>query len=130
VAVLVHAAGIPAFAYIFSQLHGTFYIKEHQTQKSLIYSTLILAVAIVDASACLFSWFLLEAVGEFWVDRLRIEAMTRVLDQPKLWFDGRTNTESHITSSLDRNAEEMRNLVGRFMGFVVTAAVMMLIAMI
>ena len=129
-AVLVHAAGVPAFAYIFSQLLGTFFIKEHEAQKALLYSTLILLVAIVDASACLLSWYLLEAVGEFWVDELRIEALTRVLDQPKAWFDVGTNTVSNVASSLDRSAEEMRNLVGRFIGFVITAAVMMLIAII
>ena len=130
VAVLVHAAGVPTFAYIFSQLLGTFYIKERQAQKALIYSMLILAIAIVDGSACLLSWYLLEAVGEFWVDTLRIEAMTRVLDQPKAWFEAGANTVSHITSSLDRNAEDMRNLVGRFIGFIITAAVMMLIAIL
>jgi ATP-binding cassette subfamily B (MDR/TAP) protein 1 len=129
-AVVVHAVAIPAFAYIFSLLLGTFFIKERQAQKALGYSILILAVAIVDGVACFLSWYLLEAVGECWVDRLRIEAMARVLDQPKAWYDTGANAAPHITSSLDRNAEEMRNLVGRFMGFVVTAAVMMLIAII
>ena len=70
VAVLVHAAGAPAFADIFSQVLGTFFIKEHQAQKALVYSMFILLVAIVDASACLLSWYLLETVGEFWVDKL------------------------------------------------------------
>jgi ATP-binding cassette, subfamily B (MDR/TAP), member 1 len=129
-AVIVHAVAIPAFAYIFSLLLSTFFIKERQAQKALGYSILILAVAIVDGVACFLSWYLLEAVGECWVDRLRVEAMARVLDQPKAWYDTGANTASHITSSLDRNAEEMRNLVGRFMGFVVTAAVMMLIAIV
>jgi ATP-binding cassette, subfamily B (MDR/TAP), member 1 len=129
-AVVLHAVAIPAFAYIFSLLLGTFFIKERQAQKALGYSLLILAVAIVDGVACFLSWYLLEAVGEAWVDRLRIEAMARVLDQPKAWYDTGANAVSHITSSLDRNAEEMRNLVGRFMGFIVTAAVMMFIAII
>jgi ATP-binding cassette subfamily B (MDR/TAP) protein 1 len=130
VAVLVRAAGVPAFAYIFSQLLGTFFIKEHQVQKALFYSTLILAVAIIDGIACLVSWYFLEAVGEFWVDNLRLTAMTRVLDQPKVWFNAGSNTVSHITSSLDRNGEEVRNLVGRFIGFITTACIMMLIAII
>ena len=129
-AVVVHAFAIPTFAYIFSLLLGTFFIKERQARKALGYSVLILAVAIVDGVACFLSWYLLEAVGEAWVDRLRIEAMACVLDQPKAWYDTGANAISHIASSLDRNAEEMRNLVGRFMGFVVTAAVMMLIAII
>jgi ATP-binding cassette, subfamily B (MDR/TAP), member 1 len=130
VAILLHATGVPAFAYIFSQLLGTFFIKENQAKKALLYSMLILAVAVVDGTACLLSWYLLEAVGEFWVDSLRIEAMTRVLDQPKVWFGAEMNTVSYITSSLDRSADEIRNLVGRFMGIAVTAAVMILTAII
>ena len=128
--VLVHAAGIPSFSFIFSQLLGTFFISENQAQKALIYSMAILGISIVDAIACFLSWYLLEAVGEAWVDKLRVDAMTRVLDQPKEWFDSDVDGVSTITSSLDRNAEEMRNLVGRFAGIVVTVIAMMLIAIV
>ena len=130
ISVLVHAAGIPSFSFIFSQLLGTFFISENQAQKALIYSTAILGISIVDAIACFLSWYLLEAVGEAWVDELRVDAMTRVLDQPKDWFDSDVDSVSTITSSLDRNAEEMRNLVGRFAGIVVTVIAMMLIAIV
>ncbi len=128
VSVLVHAAGIPVFSYIFSQLLGTFFIKQGQAKKALVYSMAILGISILDAIACFLSWYLLEAVGESWIDKLRIDSMTRVLDQPKEWFDAEQNSVSAITSSLDRNAEEMRNLVGRFAGIVITVAVMMVIA--
>jgi ATP-binding cassette, subfamily B (MDR/TAP), member 1 len=51
-----------------------------------------------------------------------------VLDQPKAWFDDEENSQAGLTSSLDRNAEEMRNLVGRFAPFIVVVAAMMTIA--
>lgn len=130
VSVLVHAAGIPAFSYIFAQLLGTFFLKHDQAQEALIYSMAILGISVLDAVACFLSWYLLEAVGESWVDTVRLEAMTCVLDQPKAWFEAEENSVSKITSCLDRNAEEMRNLVGRFAGIVITVAAMMLIAII
>lgn len=130
VAVLVHAAGIPVFSYIFSQLIETFFVKKDQARQALIYSMTILGVAVVDAIACFLSWYLLEAVGEAWIDKLRVEAITRVLQQPKVWFESELNSASSVTSSLDRNAEEMRNLVGRFAGLTVTVAAMMLIAVV
>jgi hypothetical protein len=46
---LVHAAGPPYFSYVFSQLLGTFFIKDHQAQKAQIYSMAILGIANFDA---------------------------------------------------------------------------------
>lgn len=56
--------------------------------------------------------------------------MQRVSDQPKAWFDDDRNSPSNLTSPLDRNAEEMRNRVGRFAVFVVVVASMMAIALL
>ena len=127
-ATVVHAASPPSFSYVFSQLLGTFFVKENQSQKALIYSLSILGIAFVDASACLITHYLLEAASQAWVDVLRVRAMKRILDQPKAWFDEDSNSASSLTSCLDRNAEEMRNLVGRFAAFILAVAVMMSVA--
>jgi ATP-binding cassette subfamily B (MDR/TAP) protein 1 len=74
--------------------------------------------------------YLLECSGQAWVDKLRVEAFRRILDQPKSWFELDDNTVSRLNGCLDRNAEEMRNLVGRFAGFVFVAASMTTIATI
>ncbi len=125
---LVHAAGPPVFSYIFSQLLGTFFIKEGQAKKSLIYSMAILGIAIIDAISDGSMHYLLEGCGQAWVDSLRLQAFERILDQAKAWFDMQENSLSGVTSCLDRNAEEMRNLVGRFAPFIVVIAAMMAIA--
>ncbi len=128
VSALVHAAGPPSFSYVFSQLLGTFFIQDQQAQKALIYSMAILGIAIVDAISDGGMHYLLEGCGQAWVDNLRLQAFERVLDQPKAWFDDEENSLSALTSCLDRNAEEMRNLVGRFAPFIVVVAAMMTIA--
>jgi ATP-binding cassette, subfamily B (MDR/TAP), member 1 len=128
VAALVHAAGPPVFSYIFSQLLGTFFIKEGQARKALIYSMAILGIAIIDAISDGSMHYLLEGCGQAWVDRLQIQAFERILDQPKAWFDEEENSLAKLTSCLDRNAEEMRNLVGRFAPFIVVVVAMMTIA--
>lgn len=128
IAALVHAAGPPAFSYVFSELLGTFFIMENQAQKALIYSMAILGIAIVDALSDGSMHYLLEGCGQAWVDGLRLQAFERVLDQPKTWFDQEENSLASLTSCLDRNAEEMRNLVGRFAPFIVVVAAMMTIA--
>lgn len=125
---VVHAGGPPVFSYIFSQLLGTFFMKEGQARKSLIYSMAILGIAVIDAISDGSMHYLLEGCGQAWVDRLRLQAFERILDQPKAWFDMQENSLSSLNGCLDRNAEEMRNLVGRFAPFIVVVAAMMTIA--
>jgi ATP-binding cassette subfamily B (MDR/TAP) protein 1 len=129
-AALGHSAVPPAFSYILVQLFQTFYIPDGASKQALIFAMVILGIAVVDAVLCFSMHYLLEAASQAWVDRLRTEAMQRVLDQPKAWFDDDRNSPSNLTSSLDRNAEEMRNLVGRFAAFIVVVASMMTIALV
>ena len=110
------AAATPTFAYVFAKLLGTFYLDDHsqRTQQARTWSLSILAVAIVDSIASYFMHYLLERCGQIWIDALRKKALKRILDQPKSWFDEEANSRTHLTECLDRNAEEMRNLLGRF----------------
>ena len=128
-AAFVHAAATPVFSWVFSQLLSSFYVP-NGSQVALKWSLAVLGVAITDGVASYFMHYLLETCGQAWVDTLRIEAMKRMLDQPKAWFDIDKNSLSRLTECLDRNAEEMRNLVGRFAGFVFVAVVMMLIGVV
>jgi len=57
-------------------------------------------------------------------------AMRGILQQPRKWFEKDENKASNLTRCLDRDAEEMRNLVGRFAGFIFVAVVIMVIGMI
>jgi ATP-binding cassette, subfamily B (MDR/TAP), member 1 len=80
---IVHAGGPPVFSYIFSQLLGTFFIKEGAAHKALIYSMAILGIAVIDALSDGGTHYLLEGCGQAWVDSLRLQAFERVLGQPK-----------------------------------------------
>ena len=129
-AALGHSAVPPGFSYILVQLFQTLYIPDGASKQALKYAMIILGIAVADGVLCFLMHYLLEAASQAWVDRLRTEAMQRVLDQPKMWFDDDRNSPSNLTSSLDRNAEEMRNLVGRFAAFIVVVASMMIIALV
>ncbi len=128
VCALVHAAATPVFSWVFSKLLATFFLKSGRSKMALTWSLSVLGVAVGDALASYFMHYLLEACGQAWIDTLRVEALKRILDQPRAWFDRDKNSISRLTECLDRNAEEMRNLVGRFAAFGFVAVTMMLMA--
>ncbi|MCJ1292429.1 hypothetical protein MMC34_003979 [Xylographa carneopallida] len=127
-AALIHAGATPIFSWVFSKLLGTFFLTTGRSQQALIWSMSVLGVAVSDATASYLMHYLLELCGQAWVDSLRVEAMKRILNQPRSWFDRDKNNLSTLTECLDRNAEEMRNLVGRFAGFAFVAVTMMSIS--
>ncbi|KAK2803052.1 hypothetical protein FQN50_007133 [Emmonsiellopsis sp. PD_5] len=130
IAALVHAAVTPVFAILFAQLLGSFFLPGDRSRMALQSSLAIVVVAVANGIASFFMDFLLECSGEAWINCLRTEAMTRILSQPKGWFEKEENRGPTLTMCLDRNAEEMRNLVGRFSGFLFVAAVIMIMAVI
>ena len=125
----VHAAATPVFSWAFSQLLTTFF-RPSGSAEALKWSLSILMVGVVDGTASFLMHYLLEACGQAWVDSLRVEALRRVLDQPRSWFDQNENGVSSLTESLDRNAEEMRNLLGRFTGRIFVAVVMTMVGIV
>lgn len=126
----VHAAATPVFSYVFAKLLSTFFIKTHRSEMALKWSFSVLGVATCDAVASFVMHYLLEKCGQIWVDTIRVEAMKRMLDQPRAWFDRDKNKRSKLTDGLDRNAEEMRNILGRFAAFVFIAVLMMAISIV
>ncbi|GAQ08037.1 alpha-factor-transporting ATPase [Aspergillus lentulus] len=127
IAALVDATATPVFSYCLSQLFQSFYDVK---VSSLRWAVAVLGVAVIDGTASYFMHYLLEASGQAWVDQLRKEAFRRVLDQPRQWFDEEGNSPSRITACLDQNGEDMRNLVGRFGGYVLVAVAITLTAVI
>jgi ATP-binding cassette subfamily B (MDR/TAP) protein 1 len=124
----VHAAATPTFAYVFSKLLATYSIPENRTQKTLMYSMAMLGIAAIDGLHVYCFRYLLEYAGQRWVDSMREKAMIRILDQPREFFDREMNSVSRMTEGLDRNAEEMKNILGRFIGMIFSAALMAIIA--
>ena len=130
IAALLHAAATPVFSYFFSQLLSTFYLPDAsaRSQQSLIYSLSILGIAAIDSSASYLMHYLLENCGQQWIDTLRTRAYRNILDQPMAFFSLDENSTEKLTETLDRNAEETRNLLGRFAAFVFVAVTIMIIA--
>jgi len=126
----IHALGAPICAFVLSLLLRTYAIPGGDKQKALLYSMIMLGLAFIDAAHTYLGHVCLEYVGQCWVDSIRSKAMTRILDQPRAFFDKEENAVSRLTGNLDRNAEELRNLVGRFSGLVWTATVMVSVAVI
>jgi ATP-binding cassette subfamily B (MDR/TAP) protein 1 len=74
--------------------------------------------------------YFLEICGEAWMDTFRKNAFERILDQPQAWFEKNGNGSLRLTSALDQNGEDMRNLLGRFGGYVVVAVSITLMSIV
>ncbi|KAJ5579811.1 ABC transporter integral membrane type 1 [Penicillium hispanicum] len=127
---LAHASATPIFSYCLSQLVGTFYARSNSAKLTMKWSLAVLGVSIGDGISSYFMHYFLEFSGEAWMDTLRKKALQRVLDQPRSWFEKDGNGSFRLASYLDQNGEDMRNLLGRFTGFVIVAAAITVMAII
>ncbi len=123
---LVVAGSVPAFSIVFANLLAALYKKENRQEAGQKWAIILLGIAISGAIATFLSHYLLEWAGQIWINDLRQQAFNRVLRQPKTWFENPKHSPSQINECLDRNAEEMRNLVGRFAPLLLVVVVMIL----
>lgn len=122
------AAGSPVFSYILAQLFETYGTGAQGKHKALVYSLSIIGIAFVMAASAFFQHYCLEYAGQRWINRIRELALERILNQPRDFHTNDENSVSRITESLDRHAEEMRNLLGRFSSIVLTAFIMIVVS--
>lgn len=127
---LAHASATPVFSYCLSQLIGTFYAGKNSANLARKWSLAVLGVSCGDGLSSFFMHYFLEFCAEAWLDTLRKKAFERILGQPKAWFEKDGHGSSRLASYLDQNGEDMRNLLGRFAGFVIVAAAIMIMAVI
>ncbi|OBT62446.1 hypothetical protein VE03_08637 [Pseudogymnoascus sp. 23342-1-I1] len=130
VSAFVYAACTPVFSFVLAKLFNTFYETHNQDADARKWALTILVIAVVDGSSSYTFYYSLDRCARAWVDSLRKEALTRILDQPRSWFDEAENSLSILNESLDRSSEEMRNLLGRFAGYTFTAASMIIIGVV
>ncbi|KAI1314004.1 P-loop containing nucleoside triphosphate hydrolase protein [Xylaria venustula] len=123
---LVVAGSVPAFSVVFAHLLAALYQKENRQEAGRKWAVILLGIAVSGAFATFLSHYLLEWAAQSWINELRKQAFNRVLRQPKAWFENPRHSPSHINECLDRNAEEMRNLVGRFAPLLLVVVVMIL----
>ncbi|KAK4635206.1 Alpha-factor-transporting ATPase [Fulvia fulva] len=123
----VHAVGSPLFSFVLVKLLATYQVPGGDKAAALKWSMAILGIAFADAAHTWTLRFFHEYTGQLWVDSIRAEAYSRILDQPKHFFEKDENGVSKLTESLDRNAEEMRNLLGRFASLAYVAVLMVIV---
>lgn len=126
----VHAVCSPAFAYVISKLLGTYTVPAGEKNKSLLFAMIVLVIAFIDGFHTYMYRMVLECISQAWVDYIRADAFGRILDQEREFFEKDENGTSRLTEGLDRNAEEMRNLVGRFAAMVWIATLMVIVTVI
>ncbi len=129
-ATLGHAVAPPAFSYALVQIFNTYYIPTDYQHKALMWSLVVIGIAVGDGAACFFMEHLLDTSSQVWVDTLRTQAFQHILRQPKGWFDEEQNSPDVLVSSLDKNAEEVKDLVKRFAAQLLVVFAMMLLAII
>ncbi|KAF5690975.1 STE6 [Fusarium circinatum] len=125
---LVGAGSIPAFAYCFAQLLGAMWSQGDKLAEGKRWAIYLIVIAVMDGVCTGGGRYLLEMVGQAWINTIRVEALKRILRQPRAWFDRSRNSPGRINECLDRNAEEMRNIVGRFLPIIITVTVMIIAA--
>lgn len=126
VACIVAAACNPVFSYVFAQLVAAFWAPPAEMRASgQAWAIRLTIVGAADGLATFSAFYLMQHAGQAWVTSLRVEALKRILSQPKQWFDVHTHSPSRLADVLDADAEEMRNLVGRFVPIIMIVVTMM-----
>ncbi|ROT36315.1 P-loop containing nucleoside triphosphate hydrolase protein [Sodiomyces alkalinus F11] len=128
---VIVAVASPLFSYCFAWLLSAFWADTDDRESAgRLWAILLIVIAVVNGLAMWTGRYLMEYAGQAWINALRLEGPKRILRQPKVWFDKPQNSVGRINECMDRNAEEMRNLVGRFAPILVIVTVMVLTAVI
>lgn len=125
----IMAATTPIFSYIFAELLSVLFLSGHES-RALSYTLSILGLASMNGVATFFGRFLFEVSSERWVCATRLEALRRILAQPKEFFDSESHSISRLAESLDHYAEDMRGILARFASLGYVALLMLVIAVL
>lgn len=126
----ISAVTTPIFAYCLSKLLGAMWSPNNKASSGKIWALYLIAIAVIEGVSAGLGKYLSERAAQAWVNAIRLEAYERILHQPKTWFDKSKNSPGRVNESLDRNSEEMRNIVGRFVPIVLTVVIMVLTSLV
>ncbi|KAK6527122.1 hypothetical protein TWF281_010314 [Arthrobotrys megalospora] len=119
---IISAAATPAFSFALARLVYIFFTDFSGTgTQAAFWAVVITGIAVFDSAASSLQLYCLEYSAQRWIDSVRIRAYGLVMSQARSWFDVDKNKISRIAQALEGNAEEMRNLLGRQLGFAVGA---------
>lgn len=130
-ACMVAATCNPVFSFVFAQLIAAFWAPPAEMRAAgQTWAVRLTIVGAVDGCATFAAFYFMQFAGQAWITSLRVEAMKRILSQPKQWFDSPSHSPGRLASVLDRDAEEMRNLVGRFVPIILIIVTMMITGLV
>ncbi|XP_062966992.1 bile salt export pump isoform X1 [Cynocephalus volans] len=122
----------PFFAFLFSQMLGTFSVPDKEEQRSQIDGVCLLFVAIGCVS--IFTQFLqgysFAKSGELLTKRLRKFGFRAMLGQDIGWFDDLRNSPGALTTRLATDASQVQGAAGSQIGMMVSSLTNITVAMI
>ncbi|KAH8170444.1 ABC transporter transmembrane region domain-containing protein [Sarocladium implicatum] len=121
---MIGACAMPAFSYCFAQLLTAMWSNGDKIEAGKMWAIYMTIIAIGDGIGVGCGRYMVERTAQGWINAIRMKALKRILLQPKPWFDKKENSPGRINECLDRNAEELRNIVGKFIPIVVAVIVM------
>ncbi|KAK2608536.1 ATP-dependent permease [Conoideocrella luteorostrata] len=127
---LASATATPAFSFCLAQLLSAMWSKTDKVERGLRWALYLVGIAVADGLCTGVGHYLFDKVSQSWVDRLRQDAFKNVLEQPRSWFQKHRNSSRQFNERLDRNAQEMRVIVGKFLPISTVVATIMSISTI
>ncbi|KAK7994492.1 hypothetical protein PG991_016080 [Apiospora marii] len=127
---LLIAASVPAFSVIFAHLLVVLYTPQQQSSDQVQWTLLLFMVALVGGLATFLAYHLCDCAAQAWIDSLRNKALSRILVQPRAWYCRSENSPHRIAACIDRGAEDMRGLVGRFVPMMLVVACMITVSIV
>lgn len=126
---LISGGVTPVFSYILAQLLATMG-KTDQGSTVIKYSLIVLLLAFVEGIFAFLRWFIMEVAADTWINALRRRAHELLLRQDKSWFDRPENSVTSITTSIIKDSDDARNLLGRILPQLVVVVAMIGVGLI
>ncbi|OAA73396.1 a-Factor sex pheromone exporter [Cordyceps fumosorosea ARSEF 2679] len=121
---MIGALTTPAFAIVLAKLLAVMWSAGNRAAEGRLWALYLFIVAVIDGICTGLGRYLLESSAQAWVDSVRRSALECVLRQPKSWFSDDKNSQARVAEAFNVHAEEMRNLVGRFLPNIVAVTTM------
>ncbi|XP_037706014.1 bile salt export pump isoform X2 [Choloepus didactylus] len=128
----VNGTVTPLYAFLFSQILGTFSIPDKEKQRSEIHGVCLLFVVLGLASLCtqFLQGYTFAKSGELLTKRLRKFGFKAILGQNIGWFDDIRNSPGALTTRLATDASQVQGAAGSQIGMIVNSFTNITVAMI
>ncbi|XP_012581464.1 PREDICTED: bile salt export pump isoform X2 [Condylura cristata] len=122
----------PLYAFLFSEILGTFSHPDKEEQRSQINAVCLLFVALGCISLCtqFLQGYAFAKSGELLTKRLRKYGFRAILGQDIGWFDDSKNSPGALTTRLATDASQVQGAAGSQIGMIVNSITNITVAMI